>query len=169
VRRVLERLRSDFCWARMQDTFRDYQEYGATEVWPYTCKMYNDWIAAALAKYQDDPFFAWCHMVPQWCYASKVDDAVPHTTGLQSSLRLLHPSLAPISLGHVHDNVLGPRNRFNITNACLNSSNYRALKLHFAYDFEHVEGLIDGASGTTGAEHWRLPHNLVLVPLAGSQ
>lgn len=72
VRPVLERLVSEFCWMRTKELFQTYKkEYGCREVWPYTCEMFNDWLAAALAKYKKDPFFPDCHMIPQWCFASK--------------------------------------------------------------------------------------------------
>eukprot|EP00429_Kryptoperidinium_foliaceum_P102212 CAMPEP_0176255460 /NCGR_PEP_ID=MMETSP0121_2-20121125/37052_1 /TAXON_ID=160619 /ORGANISM="Kryptoperidinium foliaceum, Strain CCMP 1326" /LENGTH=328 /DNA_ID=CAMNT_0017595287 /DNA_START=23 /DNA_END=1006 /DNA_ORIENTATION=+ len=156
LRDVLRRVVSEFCWVRQQEAFKTYkQRFGASEVWPYTCEMFNDWVLLRSNKMsREDPYFPDCHMIPQWCYASMVDYWVPHGRHLESDLRQLHPNMANLSM-HVENSegmsdTPGPCVRFNITTDCINSTNMELLREHFADDFAYVQPFVDQSKAKKG-------------------
>mmetsp|Transcript_75174 Transcript_75174/g.156640 ORF Transcript_75174/g.156640 Transcript_75174/m.156640 type:complete len:443 (-) Transcript_75174:64-1392(-) len=169
LRKVLSRLRSEFCWVRIRETFQTYKPYGATEVWPYTCEMYNNYVVAALTRYKEDPIWADCHMIPQWCYFSQMDFAIPHTRELTEKMQILHPQYENVQLGHSfaesYGKDEGPCDRFSITNDCLNASTLKMVHEHFIDDFEYLEpfyATLDAAEPKT----WRIPGTLELSPIS---
>lgn len=146
VRPVLDRVVSEFCWMRTKDIFGVYKaKYNCREVWPYTCDMLNDWLAAALEEYKIRPDFPGCHMVPQWCYASKAERLILMRGQVEEAIRKMHPRTANMSLKHenydAHGQDKGPCARFNITTACINSTNIAGVREHFQEDFEHIDPL----------------------------
>mmetsp|Transcript_93800 Transcript_93800/g.201398 ORF Transcript_93800/g.201398 Transcript_93800/m.201398 type:complete len:424 (+) Transcript_93800:101-1372(+) len=153
VREPLERLASGFCRAR---------SLGKVSDGPLTCDMFNEWVSAVLNSYKSDPGIEQCQWIPQWCYAARAEYVIPMSRDLQSTIRLLHPSVARLTLEIVNAQHApnrtssewksGPCEEFGITPSCLNASNLIAVQEHFSIDFQHLGPLFKslGQRGASG-------------------
>ncbi|CAJ1427824.1 unnamed protein product, partial [Effrenium voratum] len=99
VREPCERLASEFTWGRKLAWFDVYyKKYGVVKEFPPSCQMFNGWVRAVLARFEESSDVEDCHMIPQSCYLSKVDRVLPLDSQLQRNLRLLSPRFARLEL-----------------------------------------------------------------------
>lgn len=152
VRDPLDRLVSEFCWAIRFDWFRRYNLlYGLPEA-EYSCKTLNGWLEVVLDLYEKQGQEVQdCHLIPQWRYASKVDNVLTMTSDLQQSIRDLHRSLANLTLQH--PNGMSPACVVNkITPACFSEDNLIRIHTHFRDDFVNLGQALE-PSLSTGWTH----------------
>eukprot|EP00930_Biecheleria_cincta_P001650 TRINITY_DN102787_c0_g1_i1.p1 TRINITY_DN102787_c0_g1~~TRINITY_DN102787_c0_g1_i1.p1 ORF type:complete len:712 (+),score=75.81 TRINITY_DN102787_c0_g1_i1:86-2221(+) len=152
VRDPLDRLVSEFCWAIRFDWFRRYTLlYGLPEA-EYSCKTLNSWLEVVLDLYEKKGEAVQdCHLIPQWRYASKVDNVLRMTKDLQQSIQDLHPSLANLTLQH--PNGMSPACVVNkITPACFSEDNLIRIHTHFREDYANLGQALE-SSLSTGWTH----------------
>lgn len=141
VREPLDRLVSQYCYARDYEYFNIYhQQYGVPKKWPLTCDMVDKYGQAVLQLVKDrGQAYEDCHYLPQWAYASKAVKAIPWSRDMQRDLRQLHPRLANLTL-KVHNRAPddAPCRRFGITADCFSPSTAAALRDYYRDDYEHL-------------------------------
>jgi len=141
VREPLDRLVSQYCYARDYEYFNIYHEkYGVPKKWPLTCEMVDKYAQAVLKLVKErGQAYEDCHYLPQWAYASKVVKAIPWSKQMQRDLRQLHPRLANLTL-KVHNRAPddSPCRRFGITAKCFSPSTVAALRAYYSDDYKHL-------------------------------
>mmetsp|Transcript_53493 Transcript_53493/g.125510 ORF Transcript_53493/g.125510 Transcript_53493/m.125510 type:complete len:270 (+) Transcript_53493:52-861(+) len=134
VREPCERLVSEFAWAKNQAWFDVYyKDYGVVKTFPPTCEMFNGWVRSVLQRYTAQSDVEDCHMIPQWCYLSKVDRILPLDDRLQKNFRALAPEFGTAVLKRLNSD--DSARRSNVTCACLDAENMMAIQRHFREDF----------------------------------
>ncbi|CAK8999809.1 Malonyl-CoA-acyl carrier protein transacylase [Durusdinium trenchii] len=170
IREPCSRLASEFTWAQKLAWFDIYyRDYGVIKEFPPTCSMFNSWVRAVLARYQQSSDVEDCHMIPQWCYLSKVDEVLPLDQDLQKRLRALSPEFHSLNLPRLNADDLAQRS--NVTCSCLDAWNLAAIQEHFRDDFitwhlafgkpspyapeSFKSGLIRRKKGCTYKKNWK--------------
>ena len=49
-----------------------YKRYGVVKEFPPSCQMFNGWVRAVLARFEESSDVEDCHMIPQSCYLSQL-------------------------------------------------------------------------------------------------
>lgn len=134
VREPCERLVSEFAWAKNQAWFDIYyKDYGVVKTFPPTCEMFNGWVRSVLQRYTAQSDVEDCHLIPQWCYLSKVERILPLDDRLQTNFRALAPEFRTAVLKRLNSD--DSARRSNVTCACLDADNMLAIQRHFREDF----------------------------------
>eukprot|EP00913_Durusdinium_trenchii_P022372 g21017.t1 len=91
------------------------------------CTTFNKWVTLVMQKYQEDSDVEDCHLIPQWCYASKVDKILPLTEHLERDIRQMDPRLKYVDLHHKnqHSHVV---KKMNVSCGCLTPANLKAVQ-----------------------------------------
>jgi len=141
VRDVCDRLVSEFAWARLQGWYQAYQKDGLHYHEEPNCTTFNKWVSLVMKKYEQNSDVEDCHLIPQWCYASKVDKLIPLTKHLESDIQKLDPRLKHVDLhsSNSHSHVV---KRMNVSCGCLSPTNLQAVQTHFLEDFVHLRSVL---------------------------
>ncbi|CAK8988223.1 Malonyl-CoA-acyl carrier protein transacylase [Durusdinium trenchii] len=141
VRDVCDRLVSEFAWARLQGWYQRYRKEGLDNHAEPNCTTFNKWVTLVMQKYQEDSDVEDCHLIPQWCYASKVDKILPLTEHLERDIRQMDPRLKYVDLHHKnqHSHVV---KKMNVSCGCLTPANLKAVQSHFLEDFVHLRSIL---------------------------
>eukprot|EP00439_Symbiodinium_sp_Y106_P069543 s510_g11.t6 len=101
------------------------------------CATFNKWVSLVMKAYKTDSEVEDCHMIPQWCYASKVDKLVPMIGDLEQNVRKVDKRLAFLKLNSTnhHSHVL---KKYDVGCGCLTPENLKAVQEHFIEDFVHL-------------------------------
>eukprot|EP00931_Biecheleriopsis_adriatica_P085547 TRINITY_DN6012_c0_g1_i1.p1 TRINITY_DN6012_c0_g1~~TRINITY_DN6012_c0_g1_i1.p1 ORF type:complete len:277 (-),score=41.34 TRINITY_DN6012_c0_g1_i1:130-960(-) len=146
VRDPCERLQSEFNWVRGVATFYEFAQDGV-DVYkkPADCGVFNSWVSAVIKRYQNSSEIEDCHMIPQWCYASKVDKLLPMDSKLEQRIRDMDERLSNIKLPVINRGL--EYEKRGITCDCLTPENLKLVQNHFFDDFKHL-------SETLGWSKW---------------
>ncbi|CAJ1341757.1 unnamed protein product [Effrenium voratum] len=141
VRDVCDRLVSEFAWARLQGWYQAYQKEGLHYHEEPNCTTFNKWVSLVTRKYQDNSDVEDCHMIPQWCYASKVDKVLPMTSHLEEDIRHMDKRLQFLNLPkkNHHSHFV---KKMNVSCGCLSPANLEAVQTHFLEDFVHLRSVL---------------------------
>ncbi|CAE6931093.1 MCAT [Symbiodinium microadriaticum] len=141
VRDPCDRLVSEFAWARLQGWYNRYKADGLDSHATPDCATFNKWVSLVMKAYKTDSEVEDCHMIPQWCYASKVDKLVPMVGDLEQNVRKVDKRLAFLKLNSTnhHSHVL---KKYDVGCGCLTPENLKAVQEHFIEDFVHLRQVL---------------------------
>eukprot|EP00435_Cladocopium_sp_Y103_P073635 s36_g44.t1 len=141
VRDVCDRLVSEFAWARLQGWYQAYQKDGLHHREEPNCTTFNKWVSLVMKKYEQDSDVEDCHLIPQWCYASKVDKMIPLSKHLESDIHKMDRRLSHVDL-HSSNSHSHVAKRMNVSCGCLTPANLHAVQTHFLEDFVHLRSVL---------------------------
>eukprot|EP00440_Ansanella_granifera_P026673 gb/GFBE01028966.1/.p1 GENE.gb/GFBE01028966.1/~~gb/GFBE01028966.1/.p1 ORF type:complete len:268 (+),score=58.44 gb/GFBE01028966.1/:1-804(+) len=142
VRDPCDRLVSEFIWASRLAWFRKYEQKnpGVNLTNGLNCDVFNAWVSTVMQLYKNESSLEDCHLIPQWCYASKVDKLLPLDAQLEDRIHKMDSRLSYVKLPHRNEDPSSVKKAVGC--GCLTPENLKAVQDHFFVDFRNLRSVL---------------------------